>query len=105
MEDTNKKAAALAGAGAAQNFSRNNINANCAEAQRTRLLGFLRNNGSLSTIDARHLIDVMHPAARVMELRNAGFQIETVWSREETPEGGKHRVARYHLMSEASHAN
>ncbi|WP_081723352.1 helix-turn-helix domain-containing protein [Paraburkholderia mimosarum] len=73
---------------------------NDAAAQRSRVLDFLRRYGSLSTLDARHLIDVMHPAARVMELRRVGHEIATVWSDEMTPEGGKHRVARYHLMSE-----
>ncbi|BAN24649.1 putative uncharacterized protein [Caballeronia insecticola] len=43
----------------------------------------------------------MHPAARVMELRRHGHEIATVWSHEITPEGGEHRVARYHLMREA----
>lgn len=74
---------------------------NDAAAQRSRVLEFLRRHGSLSTLDARHLIDVMHPAARVMELRRFGYEIATVWSNETTPEGGEHRVARYHLMSEA----
>jgi len=72
-----------------------------AAAQRVRILAFLRRHGSLSTLDARHLIDVMHPAARVMELRRYGHEIATVWSHETTPEGGEHRVARYHLMREA----
>lgn len=74
---------------------------NGAAAQRSRVLDFLRRYGSLSTLDARHLIDVMHPAARVMELRRIGHEIATVWSHETTPEGSKHRVARYHLMGEA----
>lgn len=73
---------------------------NDAAAQRSRVLDFLRRYGSLSTLDARHLIDVMHPAARVMELRRFGHEIATVWSHETTPEGGEHRVARYHLMGE-----
>lgn len=74
---------------------------NDAAAQRSRVLDFLRRHGSLSTLDARHLIDVMHPAARVMELRRFGHDIATIWSQETTPEGGRHRVARYHLMSKA----
>ncbi|VVD29960.1 helix-turn-helix domain-containing protein [Paraburkholderia dioscoreae] len=94
-----KKAATLEGA--AQIESQTQSNGNDANAQRRRILDFLRQHGSLSTIDARHLIDCLHPAARVMELRNAGYSIATVWSHEVTPEGGRHRVARYHLMSEA----
>lgn len=71
-------------------------------AQRSRVLDFLRRYGSLSTLDARHLIDVMHPAARVMELRRIGHEIATVWSNETTPEGAEHRIARYHLVREVA---
>jgi hypothetical protein len=73
---------------------------NDVAAQRVRVRDFLQRYGSLSTLDARHLIDVMHPAARVMELRRFGHKIATVWAQETTPEGARHRVARYHLMSE-----
>ncbi|MCW5144302.1 helix-turn-helix domain-containing protein [Burkholderia cenocepacia] len=95
----NKKAATLEGA--AQNKAQAHYSSNDTAAQRHRILDFLCHYGSLSTLDARHKIDVMHPAARVMELRRLGHEIETIWSHETTPEGGKHRVARYHLMSEA----
>ena len=100
---TNKKAATLAGA--AQNISQSNNNSNSVEAQRDRILSYLRRGAGMSTIDARHLLDVLHPAARVMELRDHGFNIQTVWQRQETPEGGRHRVALYFLQSEAGHAN
>lgn len=94
----NKKAATHEGA--AQIKSRSKYS-NDAASQRVRLLEFLRKRGSLSTIDARHLIDVMHPAARIMELRQAGYSIVTVWTHATTPEGATHRVARYRLMREA----
>ena len=97
----NKKIAA-AQAGAAQIKSQRQFSGINAAAQRNRVLEFLRSHGSLSTIDARHLIDVMHPAARVMELRRAGHAIATIWTHATTPEGGTHRVARYHLMREAA---
>ncbi|WP_434108009.1 helix-turn-helix domain-containing protein [Paraburkholderia caffeinilytica] len=94
----NKKAAAQTSA-AKEIF--NAQYSNDAAAQRNRIFEFLRQHGSLSTLDARHLIDVMHPAARVMELRSAGHQIATIWSHETTSEGGAHRVARYYLIREA----
>ncbi|WP_343654541.1 helix-turn-helix domain-containing protein [Paraburkholderia caribensis] len=96
----NKKAATQKSA--AEEILKTQSIGNDAEAQRGRVLEFLRRHGSLSTLDARHLIDVLHPAARVMELRRNGYEIATVWSHETTPEGGKHRVARYHLMREAA---
>ena len=95
----NKKAATREGA--AQIKSRSKYS-NDTASQRSRLLEFLQKRGSLSTIDARHLIDVMHPAARVMELRRAGHAISTIWTHASTPEGGTHRVARYHLMRKAA---
>ncbi|WP_244109482.1 helix-turn-helix domain-containing protein [Burkholderia anthina] len=96
----NKKAATLEGA--AQNKAQAHYSSNDAAAQRHRVLDFLRQYGSLSTLDARHKIDVMHPAARIMELRRIGVEISTVWTQEATPEGGWHRVARYHLMREVA---
>ncbi|WP_213780113.1 helix-turn-helix domain-containing protein [Caballeronia sp. dw_276] len=104
MENTYKKAAPLITEGTAQDIFHDNHNSNTAEAQRDRILGFLRRGAGMSTIDARHILDVMHPAARVLELRDNGFDIQTVWQRQETPEGGRHRVALYYLMSEAGHA-
>lgn len=76
--------------------------ANSSAAQRLRVLNHLRRNGSLSTIEARHRIDCLHPAARVMELRDRGHEILTVWTTEHTPEGRRHRIARYFLIKEAS---
>ena len=69
-------------------------------AQRDRILIGLRMRGSLSTLEARSEFDVMHPAARVMELREEGYQIHTVWALDTTPEGFQHRVARYHYIGE-----
>jgi len=94
----NKKAAAQTGA--AKSNEQNQYSGNDAAAQRGRILLYLREHNSLSTFDARYQIDVMHPAARVMELRKQGFEIYTSWVREETPEGKSHRVGRYHLLAE-----
>jgi hypothetical protein len=67
-----------------------------AAAQRARLLDALRRD-SLTTLEARRLLDVLHPAARVMELRREGHNIVTAWTTDTTPEGNAHRVARYFL--------
>jgi len=94
----NKKAAALAGA--AQAKERAESSGNSAAAQRNRILAALRAHGSLTTLEARRRLDCLHPAARVMELRNLGFLISTIWQVDHTPEGLPHRVARYCLLSE-----
>lgn len=78
--------------------SRNDTN---AQAQCQRLIQALADAGSegFSTIQARHTLNIMMPAARVYELRHdCGRNIQTIWNMENTPEGHPHRVARYVLM-------
>ncbi|EKO37942.1 MAG: hypothetical protein B193_3375 [Solidesulfovibrio magneticus str. Maddingley MBC34] len=69
-------------------------NDNSASAQRSRLLAALI-KGPVSTLDARKFHDILHPAARVQELRNRGHLIDTVWTDDFTSEGNPHRVALY----------
>lgn len=76
-----------------------NHNAVTAAAQRARLLAELKLR-KLTTLSARRDIDVLHVAARVMELRREGYPIETVWTTDVTSEGFTHRVARYELTGE-----
>jgi hypothetical protein len=70
-------------------------NATCE--QRKRLLERLR-VGTVSTLEARRDLDIMHPAARVMELRNAGYQIDRLTVEEPSDCGRMHKVARYLLV-------
>jgi hypothetical protein len=54
--------------------------------------------GSVSTIDARKILDVMMPAARVHELRHQGnINILMTWVRQPTDAGKLHRVALYSI--------
>ncbi|OLN29861.1 hypothetical protein DVDV_0858 [Desulfovibrio sp. DV] len=71
-----------------------NGNDNSASAQRSRLLAALI-KGPVSTLKARREYDILHPAARVQELRNRGHLIDTVWTDDVTAEGNVHRVALY----------
>ena len=70
---------------------------NAASEQRERLLDRLR-LGTVSTLEARRDLDIMHPAARVMELRNAGYQIDRLTVVEPSDCGRLHKVARYLLV-------
>ena len=70
-----------------------------AAMQRARMLDALKRR-PLTTLQARRELDVMHPAARVMELRRDGYPIEMVWAHDITAEGYTHRVARYALTGE-----
>lgn len=70
-----------------------------AAAQRARLLAHLRHVGTLTTLQAREQLNIMHPSGRVLELRKAGYNIETVWAWDSDHEGRSHRVGRYALLS------
>jgi hypothetical protein len=51
-----------------------------------------------STIDLRHVYGIMQPAPRIKELRDMGYQIDTVRVNESTPDNIKHHaVAKYVL--------
>lgn len=73
-------------------------------AQRRRLLLALR-NAPVSTITARKELDIMHPAGRIKELREQGFDIQTLWQWQPTDSGKPHRVGLYCLISEVGAAN
>jgi hypothetical protein len=70
---------------------------NASAAQRERLLSALR-TGPITTLGARRELDVLHPGARIMELRKLGYRIQTVWTTDFTPEGKPHYVAQYLLQ-------
>ncbi|SEF42722.1 helix-turn-helix domain-containing protein [Nitrosomonas ureae] len=70
-----------------------------AAAQRNRILDFLRNR-PLDTLTARKELDVMHPAARVMELRKRGVGIKTIEIDRASDCGKIHRVVCYVLVAE-----
>ncbi len=65
-----------------------------AHIQRQRLLAQL-NIAPVDTLTARRYLDILCPAARVLELRRRGYRIETVWVKRRTDCGREHRVALY----------
>jgi len=52
----------------------------------------------MTTLEARQRLNVLHPAARVLELREMGHRIETLWREDHDAGGHSHRVAEYVLM-------
>ncbi len=75
---------------------------NSAASQRQRILDYLYIHNRLSTITAREELDVMHPAARVKELKDKfGFagRIVTEWRVDTNEQGNRHRNALYVLLS------
>jgi len=72
---------------------------NSASAQRARLLAHLQ-TAPLDTLEARKLLDILMPAARICELRKQGKRIDTVRVMRTTDEGKLHSVALYVLHGE-----
>lgn len=71
-------------------------NDNTLHAQRARILDWLLGGESLTTLQARNMLNVMHPAGRVRELRMMGWSIKTSWAVVCTLKS-RHRVAKYFL--------
>ena len=69
---------------------------NSSSSQRARMLEWLFEN-TLTTIQARRHLDILHPAGRIKELRRFGHNIATVWTQAETDCGKSHRVGMYVL--------
>ena len=78
--------------------SRSQFNFEAAAIQRDRLLYELRLK-DVSTVDAR-IMGIMSPAARILELRRKGHEIETRKSEVATTQGAITCVALYHLLNE-----
>ncbi len=76
-------------------------NSNSAQDQRKRLIDWLMTYGSIDTITARRELDILCPAARVLELRHRfGHSIDTVRTKQPTECGKLHTVAKYVLLAE-----
>lgn len=73
---------------------------NSAASQRKRILEFLHTR-PLDTLTARKELDIMHPAARVQELKKDGEKIQTVKIDRASECGEIHRVACYVLEAGA----
>ncbi len=77
--------------------NKNHNSTNSLEHQRAAIRDYLREHGTMSTLEARRELDVLHPAARVMELRRSGLEIDLIWVDDFSENGKIHRVGRYIL--------
>lgn len=75
------------------------FNTTNATAQRARLLAYLRNVGPITTLQARNELGVMHPSARLLELRKAGYNIQSLRSWDTDAAGNRHWQGLYVLLS------
>lgn len=76
---------------------------NSAASQRARILWHLKEVEPLTTFEARHILDRMHPTQWVLELRSMGFHIVKIWCTDCTLEGRFHPVAQYRLAHWVRH--
>jgi hypothetical protein len=76
---------------------------NSSEDQRARLLKYLITHGSISTLEARAVLDILCPAPRIFELRRFGHFIETVWINQSSDCGRVHRIGLYILQAGGAH--
>ena len=75
-----------------------NFNDNSTHNQRLKLLDHLLEHGSISTQKARESLDIYYPPARIKELREAGYLINTIWDSWTSEYDIKHRIGRYVLV-------
>lgn len=75
-----------------------NFNDNSAFNQRLKLLDYLLEHGSITSKKAQTDLDIYYPPARIKELREAGYIINTIWDSWTSEYGIKHRIARYVLV-------
>ena len=75
-----------------------NFTDNSKQNQRLKLLDWLLEKNSITTTQARINLDIMSPAARILELKRHGYLINTVPAERLSEHGIKHKgVARYVL--------
>lgn len=70
-----------------------------AESQMLRFLEAAR-TAPRTTVELSREFDILHPPARVLQLRKRGYEIDTLWVHVETEPGVLHRVGQYVLRSE-----
>ena len=77
------------------------LNDTSGHAQRVRLLGHLRQHGSINTFEAIRLLNILRPGARIAELRAQGHSIRTHLATLEDDQGRAHpNVATYYLSAD-----
>lgn len=72
-----------------------NFTDNSTLNQRLKLLDWLFDHCSINTSQAREKLDIMSPAARIMELKRDGYLIVTLITTWTSAYGIKHRIGRY----------
>jgi hypothetical protein len=96
--NTRKEGAAASTTTHKAKTTKRNFKDNSAHNQRLKLLDWLLEKNSITTAQAREYLDIMSPAPRILELRKAGYLIDTIPDTWTSEHGINHKgVARYVL--------
>lgn len=96
-ENTQNKGLAALTTNPKDETTKSNFNDNSSHNQRIKLLDWLLEKASITTKQAQTHLDIYYPPARIKELRQAGYLINTVWDSWTSEHGIKHRIGRYVL--------
>jgi len=77
-----------------------NFKDNSASNQCNKLLDYLKKHDCITTSEARELLDIYYPPARIFELKAEGYLINTVWVTWTSEYQIKHRIAKYVLVQQ-----
>ena len=70
-------------------------------SQNGRIIGYIMRNGSITQLDAMRDLGIMRLGARVFDLKERGYNIETVMVWGTNRFGEPTRYARYYLKGDA----
>lgn len=87
---------------AALHAIRDEFKAANSKTQAACLLAALHRLGGVSTYECSRHLDIYHAPARKLNLRQAGYPVETAWVTEYTEAGRPHRIGRYFLARDAA---
>lgn len=96
-ENTKNKGLAAQTTNPSNNTHKAKFTDNSSFNQRIKLLNWLFERGSITTAQAREQLDIMSPAARILELKRQGYLIVTIWIDWISGFDIRHRVAKYVL--------
>lgn len=98
VNGTKNKGVAVDATTPANKTSKRNFKDNSSSNQCLKILDWLFEKGNITTTQAREHLDVMSPAARILQLRKMGYQIDRLNDTWTSDHGINHKgVARYVL--------
>ncbi len=73
---------------------------NKRQAQVERAIAYMREHGSLTSLEALTNLGILSFPKRICEMKKQGFYVKSQWEHGESAFGNKYRVKRYYLIEE-----